>query len=445
MQSFSEVWAGVCGYCSKLISNTAMTTWVSSIEPIELKGDEAVLFVHSDFQRQIIISRYSEYLTDGFKEMLGFPISLRIFTDDDKPGGYNQKIEPVIHNEDIEQTYAKAEYEYTFDTFIVGSSNKFAHAASLAVASNPAMAYNPLFIYGGSGLGKTHLLHAIEHEISHNNPEMQIVYIKGEDFTNELVESIRQNTQIQFRNKYRQSNVLLVDDIQFVAGKESTQEEFFHTFNSLYESKKQIVLTSDRPPKEIQTLEDRLRTRFEWGLLADVQPPDFETRLAIIRRKAELLGIKLPDDVSEFIANRLKNNIRQLEGSVKKIKAYNLLNGLLPSIATAQEAIKDILNDNQPVPVTVQRIVEEVARTFSVSPEEIRGKMRSGSISIARQVAMYIVREITQMSTTSIGDEFGHRDHATVVYAIQKVQKDMSKNQRLKATVEDITKNIRAN
>jgi chromosomal replication initiator protein len=445
MQSFSEVWAGVCGYCSKLISNTAMTTWVSSIEPIELKGDEAVLFVHSDFQRQIIISRYSEYLTDGFKEMLGFPISLRIFTDDDKPGGYNQKIEPVIHNEDIEQTYAKAEYEYTFATFIVGSSNKFAHAASLAVASNPAMAYNPLFIYGGSGLGKTHLLHAIEHEISHNNPEMQIVYIKGEDFTNELVESIRQNTQIQFRNKYRQSNVLLVDDIQFVAGKESTQEEFFHTFNSLYESKKQIVLTSDRPPKEIQTLEDRLRTRFEWGLLADVQPPDFETRLAIIRRKAELLGIKLPDDVSEFIANRLKNNIRQLEGSVKKIKAYNLLNGLLPSIATAQEAIKDILNDNQPVPVTVQRIVEEVARTFSVSPEEIRGKMRSGSISIARQVSMYIVREITQMSTTSIGDEFGHRDHATVVYAIQKVQKDMSKNQRLKATVEDITKNIRAN
>jgi chromosomal replication initiator protein len=444
MQSFSEVWAGVCGYCSKLISNTAMTTWVSSIEPIELKGDEAILFVRSDFQRQIIISRYSEYLTDGFKEMLGFPINLRIFTDDDKPGGYNQKIEPVIHNEDIEQTYAKAEYEYTFDTFIVGSSNKFAHAASLAVAANPAMAYNPLFIYGGSGLGKTHLLHAIEHEISKNNPEMQIVYIKGEDFTNELVESIRQNTQIKFRNKYRQSNVLLVDDIQFVAGKESTQEEFFHTFNSLYESKKQIVLTSDRPPKEIQTLEDRLRTRFEWGLLADVQPPDFETRLAIIRRKAELLGIKLPDDVSEFIANRLKNNIRQLEGSVKKIKAYNLLNGLSPSIATAQEAIKDILNDNQPVPVTVQRIIDEVSRTFSVTPEEIRGKMRSGSISIARQVAMYVVRDITQMSTTAIGDEFGHRDHATVVYAIQKVQKDMGNNQRLKATVEDITKNIRA-
>lgn len=445
MQSFSEVWSGVCDYCSNLVSNTAMTTWIKSIEPVELKDDEAVLFVRSDFQRQIILSRYSEYLQDGFKQVLGFPVKLNIKTEEDKPSKYTPKADISVGNEDIEQTYAKAEYEYTFDTFIVGNSNKFAHAASLAVATNPAMAYNPLFIYGASGLGKTHLLHAIQHEIFKNNPKAQIIYIKGEDFTNELVESIRQNTQIQFRNKYRQSDVLLVDDIQFVAGKESTQEEFFHTFNSLYESHKQIVLTSDRPPKEIQTLEDRLRTRFEWGLLADVQPPDFETRLAIIRRKAELLGISLPEEVSEFIANRLKNNIRQLEGAVKKIKAYNLLNGLQPSIATAQEAIKDILNDNQPVPVTVSRIIEEVARTYSVSPDDIRGKMRSGNISKSRQTAMYIVREITQLSTTSIGDEFGHRDHATVVYAIQKVSKNMKTNSRLKATVEDIIKNIQAN
>ncbi|MEG6572807.1 chromosomal replication initiator protein DnaA [[Clostridium] cellulosi] len=442
MQSFSEVWSGVCSYCSKLISNTAMNTWINSIEPMELKNDEAILFVRSDFQRQIIMSRYLDYLKDGFKETLGFPVKITILTEEDKPDAVSKPGQPS--SKDIEQTYADAEYEYTFDTFIVGSSNKFAHAASLAVASNPAKAYNPLFIYGGSGLGKTHLLHAIQHEIKKNHPEMNIVYIKGEDFTNELVESIRQNNQMQFRNKYRQSSVLLVDDIQFVAGKESTQEEFFHTFNSLYEAHKQIVLTSDRPPKEIQTLEDRLRTRFEWGLLADVQPPDFETRLAIIKRKAELLGIKLPDEVSEFIANRLKNNIRQLEGAVKKIKAYNLLNGLAPSVATAQEAIKDILNDNQPVPVTVQRIIDEVARTYNVSPADIRGKMRSGNISSARQIAMYIVREITQLSTTNIGDEFGHRDHATVVYAIQKVEKDMKSNARLKATIEDIIKNIQA-
>ena len=444
MQSFSEVWSGVCVYCSKLISNTAMTTWIHSIEPVELKDDEAVLFVRSDFQRQIILSRYSEYLSNGFKDTLGFSIRLKILTEEDMPSLKSKEIDGQNSIVDIEQTYAKAEYEYTFSTFIVGNSNKFAHAASLAVASNPAMAYNPLFIYGGSGLGKTHLLHAIEHEIQKNNPDAKIIYIKGEDFTNELVESIRQNTQIQFRNKYRQSSVLLVDDIQFVAGKESTQEEFFHTFNSLYEAKKQIVLTSDRPPKEIQTLEDRLRTRFEWGLLADVQPPDFETRLAIIKRKAELLGIDLPDEVSDFIANRLKNNIRQLEGAVKKIKAYNLLNGLSPSTATAQEAIKDILNDNQPIPITVHRIIEEVSRNFNVSPDEIRGKMRSGNISIARQVAMYIVREVTQLSTTSIGTEFGHRDHATVVYAIQKVEKDMKTNAHLKATIEDTVKNIQA-
>lgn len=449
MQSFSEVWAGVCAYCSTLISNTAMTTWIRSIEPMGLVGDEARLFVRSDFQRQIVQSRYANFLADGFRETLGFPVTIRIFTEEDRPGqpaaatGASAAPEPESA-EDIEQTYAKAEYEYTFDTFIVGSSNKFAHAASLAVAANPANAYNPLFIYGGSGLGKTHLLHAIQHEIAQNNPEMSIIYIKGEDFTNELVESIRQNTQMQFRNKYRQSGVLLVDDIQFVAGKESTQEEFFHTFNSLYEAHRQIVLTSDRPPKEIQTLEDRLRTRFEWGLLADVQPPDFETRLAIIRRKAELLGITLPDEVSEFIANRLKNNIRQLEGAVKKIKAYNLLNHMPPSISTAQEAIKDILNDNQPTPVTVQRIIEEVGRTLSVSPEEIRSKKRSGNISTARQVSMYIVREITQMSTTAIGEEFGHRDHATIVYAIQKIEKDMRRNQQLKATVEDIVKNLQA-
>lgn len=445
MQSFTEVWAGVCGYCSKIISNTALTTWINSIEPVGLNGDEAMLFVRSDFQRQIILNRYAQCIKDGFKEVLGFSIKLTIYTEDDNPPGFRPKNDMALKHEDIEKTYANAEYEYTFDTFIVGSSNKFANAACIAVATHPATAYNPLFIYGGSGLGKTHLLHAIKNEIQTNNPNTNIVYIKGEDFTNDLVESIRQNSQMNFRNKYRQSSVLLVDDIQFIAGKESTQEEFFHTFNTLYEAKKQIVLTSDRPPKEIQTLEDRLRTRFEWGLLADIQPPDFETRLAIIKRKAELLGINLSEDVAEYIANKLKNNIRQLEGAVKKIKAYNLLNGLQPNITIAQEAIKDILNDNQPMPVTISRIIEEVSRTFGVTPEEIKGKMRSGNISSARQVAMYIVREITQMSTTSIGEEFGKRDHATVVYAIQKVERDMKNNQRLKATVEDIVKNIRAN
>ncbi|MBQ2792550.1 MAG: chromosomal replication initiator protein DnaA, partial [Oscillospiraceae bacterium] len=334
------------------------------------------------------------------------------------------------------------DYEYTFGTFIVGPSNKFAHAASLAVATNPAGTYNPLFIYGGSGLGKTHLLCAIAAEIKKNDPVADIIYIKGEDFTNELIEAIKNETTIAFHNKYRQADVLLVDDIQFIGGKESTQEEFFHTFNTLYEANKQIVLTSDRPPKEIKLLEDRLRTRFEWGLLADIQPPDFETRIAIIQRKAELLNIHVPDEVCEYIANKLKTNIRQLEGVVKKLKAYKLLAGTPPSVLIAQNAIREVLNDQQPVPVTVERIIAEVGRTCGVSSQDIRSNKRSATISSARQVSIYIVREITGMSMAAIGDEFGGRDHSTVVYAIQQVEKNMQSDYKFREMVEDIMKNI---
>ena len=272
---------------------------------------------------------------------------------------------------------------------------------------------------------------------------MNIVYIKGDEFTNELVEAIRHGTTAEFHQRYRKADVFLVDDIQFIAGKESTQEEFFHTFNTLYEAKKQIVLTSDRPPKDIATLEERLLTRFEWGLTADIQPPDFETRIAIIKRKAELLGIDLPNNVIEYIANRLKNNIRQLEGTVKKMKAYYLLNGDALNLSTAQMAVSDIINNEQPVPVTVEKIIEEVARTYGTSPEDIRSSKRSANISNARQVAMYVVREITQMPMTSIGEEFGGRDHSTVVYAIQQVEKGMARDPKTKGTVEDIIKNIR--
>ena len=272
---------------------------------------------------------------------------------------------------------------------------------------------------------------------------MNIVYIKGDDFTNELIESIRQGTTAEFRQKYRKSDVLLVDDIQFIAGKESTQEEFFHTFNTLYEAKKQIVLTSDRPPKDIATLEERLLTRFEWGLTADIQPPEFETRLAIIKRKAELLEIDMPDEVAEYIASKLKNNIRQLEGAVKKMQAYYLLDGDTPSINTAQAAISDIINNNQPAPMTIEKIIEEVARTFGTTAEDIRSAKRSANISSARQIAVYVVREITQLPLASIGKEFGGRDHSTMVYATQQVDKNMKKDPKIKATVEDIIKNIR--
>ena len=372
-------------------------------------------------------------LNDAFESVFGSGIDI-CFT---IPEEINQK------EEKLNESILDADYEFTFDTFIVGSSNKFAHAASLAVAANPGYAYNPLFIYGNSGLGKTHLLNAIRSEIKANSPEKEIIYVKGDDFTNELIESIHLAKTSEFRQKYRNSDVLLVDDVQFIGGKESTQEEFFHTFNALYEAKKQIVLTSDRPPKEIQSLVDRLRNRFESGLIADIQPPDFETRSAIIKRKAELLEIDVPDDVCEYIATKLKANIRQLEGVVKKMKAKSLLYGEKISINSAQKIISDILNNDQPPPLTVEKIIEEVARTFGVTAEDIRSSKRNSNISKARQIAIYVVREITQLSMNLIGDEFGGRDHSTIVYAVKQVEKDMSKDTKVKSMVEDIIKNIR--
>ena len=436
MESFNEAWEIICDFCKSRITEVAYKTWIGRIKPLKLDFDNgtAILMVPNEFHRQTLNRCYISLLNSAFEEVFGAGINIRLTT----PEEIDKK------NSTPEQNLAiDSEYDFTFDTYIVGSSNKFAHAAALAVAANPAGAYNPLFIYGNSGLGKTHLLYAICNDIKINKPNLTTLYIKGDDFTNELIDSIRKNTTSEFHQKYRKTDILLVDDIQFIAGKDSTQEEFFHTFNSLYEAKKQIVLTSDRPPKEIQTLEDRLRTRFEWGLIADIQPPDFETRIAIVKRKAETLDVKMPLEVCEYLAKHLKTNIRQLEGAVKKMKAHNLLGGEPMDISTAQSAISDILNNDQPPPVTVEKIIDEVARTFGVTSEDIRSSKRSAVISTARQLSMYVVREITQMSLSSIGDEFGGRDHSTIVYAIQQAEKNINKNTKTKAMVEDIIKNIR--
>ena len=437
MESFAQLFEAVKVYCANEISDVPYSLWIKDIEPVRFERGVAHLYVRSIFKKDIVEEKYMDLLHRAFEAVLGFAVEIRITGEGDESN------DAFLSDDDVNSAVQGGEYEYTFATFIVGSSNKFAHAASLAVASNPSSTYNPLFIYGGSGLGKTHLLYAIKNEILQNNPKTYILYVKGEEFTNELIEAIAGEGTRQFHDKYRTADVLLVDDIQFIGGKESTQEEFFHTFNALYHAGKQIVLTSDRPPKEIRTLEERLRTRFEWGLLADVSPPDFETRIAIIRRKAELLDMHLPDDVAEYIANRLKNNIRQLEGAVKKIKAYKTLTGTPPSIAIAQNAIRDILNDNQPISVTVERIIYEVSRTFEVSPTDIRSSKRASAISTARQVAMYVVREITQMSMANIGKEFGDRDHSTVVYAINQVEKSCENDPYFKNMVEDIIKNSR--
>ncbi len=438
MDSYNDVWNLVKEYCKSNVSETIYSLW---LEPCNLESfeEDKVVLSTSEFKANIIKNKFMELLNTAFEETLGFPIKVEIISSN---SGAAQKAtsaqpEPVKPS--------PLSDEYTFDTFVVGSSNTFAHAAALAVAKGPGQAYNPLFIYGNSGLGKTHLLNAICAEIKKNDPDSKIIYIRCEDFTNELVECIQNKEMSQFHDKYRNADILLVDDIQFIGGRTSTQEEFFHTFNTLVQNNKQIVLTSDRPPKEISHLEDRIKTRFEWGLIADIQAPDLETRMAIIKRKASYYGLELSDDVVQFIAEKIKSNIRQLEGAVKKINAYYTINGQKPTIMTAQRAIKDILNDNQPLPITIDKILNEVARTYGTTVENITSDKRNANISKARQAAMYIVREITGLSMEKVGEHIGNKHHSTVIYNINQCEKDMEKDPSVKATIQSIINNINEN
>ena len=448
---FNKVFEYVMQFCKEngSISDIAFNLWLKCISPVEFMQETqtAVLKVPFDFQKETIESNfYITLLKKAFLNILGFETNILIISEENREEleKYEKKEPelPYFSREEMERNSQGGEYEYTFDTFIVGSSNKFAHAASIAVANKPGDAYNPLFIYGGSGLGKTHLLNAIQLHIKEKFPDYNVLYVKGETFTNELIEALKQKNTVPFHQKYRSADVLLMDDIQFIAGKEQTQEEFFHTFEALHKQGKQIVVTSDRAPREIKTLEDRIRTRFEWGLLADVQKPEFETRVAIIKRKAELLNIDIPNEICEFMANKLKDNTRQLEGAVKKLKAYKKLAGSEPTLSLAQTAIKDIISENQPTPVTVDKIISEVGRTFSVDPGDIRSRSNKAPISAARQAAIYIIREVTQMPLSAIGEEFG-RDHATMSYANTKVAEQMQKDEKYRLTIEDIIKNIR--
>ena len=438
MDSFDDAWEVICSYCKTKITDVAYNTWISRIKPLKLdfESNTAYLVVPNDFHRQTLTRCYIPLLNEAFEAVFDNKFIISFKTP--------EEVEEYTKAPEIKEEIKDTNYEYTFDTFIVGSSNKFAHAACLAVATNPSHAYNPLFLWGNSGLGKTHLLYAIGNEIKKNDPSKVICYIKGDDFTNELIESLRLAKMSEFRHKYRQADILLVDDVQFIGGKESTQEEFFHTFNALYDAKKQIVLTSDRPPKEIKTLDDRLRSRFEQDLIADIQPPDIETRIAIIKRKAELLEIDLSNEVCEYIASKIKSNIRQLEGTVKNLKAKSLLNHEKPTISSVQEVIADILNNDVPPEVTVERIIDEVARTYGVSADEIRSqKNRSANISNARHVAIYVTRELTTLSMVAIGEEFGNRHYSTIIYTLKKVQDMMEKDRKVKEIIDDTIKNIR--
>ena len=442
MDTVNQIWDQVLAYVQPKLSQIAFDIYIKCMEPRNIEDGEMVVTVRTEFLRDNIVKMYSELLLEALRETLGIPVGLRVVSLESAADPGATAAIPIQGN-GFPTTLA--DEDYTFENFVVGSSNKFAHAASQAVADKPAVLYNPLFIYGGSGLGKTHLLCAICKEIQKKNPRARILYTKGETMTNELIEAIQKGTTPEFRAKYREVDVLLVDDIQFIGGKVSTQEEFFHTFDHLHSNGKQIVLTSDRPPREIATLEERLQQRFVMGLMADIQPPDLETRVAIIRRKARMLDLPVQDDVTIYIANQLKSNVRQLEGVVKRMKAQYLLGNEMPGIVAAQNAIRDIRNDNQPVPITVERIITEVARTMNVSPEDIRSNKQSAPISRARQMAAYVVRNITNLPMKSIGEEFGGRDHTTIVYAIQKVETQMSKDAAFRNMVNDIIKNISEN
>lgn len=447
MKSFGEVFDKVLEYIQQKVDKeelpaAAYKIWICSMIPDRLEGNTAYFKVQSGFQKGVILQNYEKLLKEAFLNVIGFDVNIEITPDELSDEADNT---PVKQHEELVQTLNNAEYAYTFDTFIVGSSNQFAYAACTAVSENPGIAYNPLFIYGPSGLGKTHLLSAITNAVKSSHPEMNIVYVTGEVFTNELITAIQQKDTLPFRNKYRNADVLLVDDIQFISGKESTQEEFFHTFNELHTQGKQIVLTSDRPPRDIKTLEDRIRNRFEWGLIADITIPDFETRCAIIRRKADLLKLTLSDDVVDCIATRLKTNIRQLEGCVNKLKASQHLMGTPPTMTQAQNAIREILSDDSPEPITSDRIIGEVASIYGITTDDIRSSKRSAQVSTARKVAAYVIKELTQLSLQNIGAELGGKNHSTVSFYVENISSNMKKDVRLKETVEDIIKNIRSN
>lgn len=453
MDTFNEVWEVICDYLKsknddgrKAISDVAYNAWIKTIEPIGLDFEQGyiILSVPNKLNKTVIENSYIEILKIASEEVFGkkFDFLIEVVGDDKK-----EPLPKTISKAAEETADNRYGDEYTFENFVVGKSNDLAYKACVAVAKDPAglEVQNPLFIYGNSGLGKTHLLYAIKNVINRNYPSKKIIYVKGEDFTNELIDSLSKKTADKFRDKYRTVDVLLVDDIQFIAGKEATQEEFFHTFNTLYEAKKQIVFTSDVPPKEMKTLEDRLKSRFEWGLLADIQPPDIETRITIINKKAEQLNIEIPYNISELIASKIKTNIRKLEGAVKKLHAKNLLNNEKISVKMAHEVIAELQSEDVAVEITLDTIVEEVARTFNVTPEEIKSSNRRANLSKARQIAIYLVKDITNMSMEQIGNEFNGRHHSTIVYTCQQVEKNMEFDPKVKETILDIKKNLQNN
>ncbi|AKS37010.1 chromosomal replication initiation protein [Anoxybacillus gonensis] len=446
MENISDLWNKALAEIEKKISKPSFETWLKSTSAHSLKGDILIITVPNEFTKDWLESRYTRLIEQTLYDITGEELKIKCTIPNHQAlEEFDLKPSSKPRKHDDEQTefpQSMLNPKYTFDTFVIGSGNRFAHAASLAVAEAPAKAYNPLFIYGGVGLGKTHLMHAIGHYVLEHNPSAKVVYLSSEKFTNEFINAIRDNRPDDFRNKYRNVDVLLIDDIQFLAGKEQTQEEFFHTFNTLHEESKQIVISSDRPPKEIPTLEDRLRSRFEWGLITDITPPDLETRIAILRKKAKAEGFDIPNEVMLYIANQIDSNIRELEGALIRVVAYSSLINKEINADLAAEALKDIIPSSKPKVITIQDIQRVVGEHFNLKLEDFKAKKRTKSVAFPRQIAMYLSRELTDCSLPKIGEEFGGRDHTTVIHAHEKIsaliQTDVQLQKQLKEIMEKL-------
>jgi len=433
MYSSAYVWAKVLSFLEDQLTPTLVSTWFDDTEVVELNEEQLIISTASPYRKEIITKRCLNYIRDAMRQIFDSSVDVVVFGPEDL-AEYRSKGQDKITMDFNPQ--------FTFSTFIVGNTNRFAHAAAQAVANNPGQAYNPLFIYGPSGMGKTHLLYAIANETRRLHPEYRIVYIKGDQFTIELIDALARGKNVEFRSKYREADLFLIDDIQFIAGKVSTQEEFFHTFNQLYEANKQIVMTSDRKPNEIATLEDRLRTRFEWGLLADIQPPDYETRMAILQNKARAYGLDLPIDVCNYIVTNVTNNVRQIEGTVKKISAYMALDQITLDVPSVSRAISDMHKSEGNAVPTPSLIISQVSRYYSIDEAALRSTLKNKGTAEARQVAMYLIRKMTNLSPPEIGREFG-RDHSTVLHSIRKVESVLKDaNAPLHAAIRDITANV---
>ena len=490
MQPYNEIWSLTLDELKKNYSSTIVDLWFTKLILCDLNENHAVLICDESYKYGLINSKYKDSIRSALEKVIGFPVDVVVVDKKCNPEEYAENVPysestgavnladlPQVdapetggevvteaapayfaapaaahprnqppHDKNAPQTYQR---EYTFENFIVGNSNKFAHAASIAVANEPACkanadsyAYNPLFIYGPSGIGKTHLLYAITNHIKKTRPELKILYLRGEDFTNEMIDSIAKKITPQFRDKYRTADVLCIDDIQFIAGRDSTQEEFFHTFNALWEDHKQIILTSDRPPKDIKTLEDRLKSRFEWGVTADIQPPDADLRAAILKKKAEQMNISLTPDVVNFLAENLKSNIRQVEGAIKKLGALSLLTGTPITVELAKNSIADLMTGGEPVSVTIDRIMEKVAKKYGVTVDDIKGVKRTKDIAYARHITIYMIRKLTDMSLPQIGKLF-KRDHTTVLSSIKTIEREISANPSIDIEISELTREIK--